>query len=536
MASLVDWDTAEVGHRRNKLPWIPLTALIPIVFLFGNADAALPTDTVVVAQGVDAATLDPAQISSRDSANIADHLWVTLFEVDENGQMKPYLAQSYVLADDRKSITYRLVPGQSCEDGEPMDADAVAYSFNRAADPANHFFGNTAGFVFPSVGFKKAVALDPTTVRIEMDHYNPIAPQLLTEVYLHCSKAYADMTLDQAARKPIASGPYHLVEWARDDHITLERTPGFTLRPALPRRIVWRVVPEPMTRSAELIAGNADIITNVVPDQMGSINDSGTASVQVVEGTRRMSIAFSQNQKFAGMLGGRAIEQPQVRHALQYAVDVPTICESLLKTPCRRATGPVNPPHDDPALKPYPYDPDEAERLLDQAGYKRGPDGVRFTLTLQSPNGRYLSDSAVAQAVGQYLDDIGVQTKVEFLDWATAYTQQLNTHQIGPLFLMGNGGRTYSALSDLTLFSAPDAGTNYPDWHDPEFFAQWPIIETATDQATIDRAVTRMLEIFYERGPWLLLYFQPDLYGVSHRITWHGRRDERLLVNDVVVH
>ena len=510
--------------------------MVACAFSIGSAQASLPKDTVVVAQGVDAATLDPAQISSRDSANIADHLWATLYEVDESGEMKPYLAQSYALSDDRKSITYKLNPGQTCEDGEPLDADAVAYSFNRVVDPTNRFYGNTAGFVFPSVGFRKAVVVDPTTVRIEMDHYNPIAPQLLTEVYVHCHQAYARMSLDEAARKPDASGPYRMVEWIRDDHITLERRDSFTLRHALPRRIVWRVVPEPMTRSAELIAGNADIITNVVPDQMASINESGTASVQVIEGTRRMSIAFSQNPKFAGTTGGQAIEKPEVRRALQYAVDVPTICESLLKVPCRRATGPVNPPHDDPALKPYPYDPDQAEKLLDQAGYKRGPDGVRFTLTLQSPNGRYLSDSAVSQAVGQYFNDIGVATKVEFLDWATAYTQLLNTHQIGPLFLMGNGGRTYSALSDLTIFSAPDAGTNYPDWHDPEFFAQWPIIESAKDQATVDRAVTRMLEIFYERGPWLLLYFQPDLYGVSHRITWHARRDERLWVGDVMVH
>lgn len=68
-----------------------------------------------------------------------------------------------------------------------------------------------------------------------------------------------------------------------------------------------------------------------------------------------------------------------------------------------------NPPNDNKALEPYPYDPDMAEKLLDEAGYPRGEDGVRFEITLQAPRGRYLNDANVALAIGQYLTDIGVE-------------------------------------------------------------------------------------------------------------------------------
>ena len=120
-----------------------------------------------------------------------------------------------------------------------------------------------------------------------------------------------------------------------------------------------------------------------------------------MSGTRRIYIGFNQKDMFANTPGGKAIQDARVRRALQYAVDVPTICEQLLNTTCTRATGLVNPPNAHPDLKPYPYDPKMAEKLLDEAGYPK-KDGVRFEITLQAPNGRYLNDKNVALAVGQY--------------------------------------------------------------------------------------------------------------------------------------
>jgi peptide/nickel transport system substrate-binding protein len=507
-----------------------------LVFFASAAFASPPNDTIVIGQAVDAATLDPAEISSRDASNIAEHIFGTLFDLGENGEMTPYLADAYTVSDDGKVITYRMHPRLTCEDGEPLTARSAAYSFNRAADPENRFTGNTAAFVFTSVGFVKAVAADDLTLQIVMNKYSPIAPQMLTEVFIHCQKSYEKMSLEQAARAPVGSGPYRMVEWVRDDHITLERVPGFTLRPALPKRIVWRVIPEALTRAAELIAGNVDIITNVVPDQLATIDASPSARVQVVNGTRRMFIGFNLKDKFSDTPGGKALQKPEVRRALQYAVDVPTICDTLLKTPCVRATGPVNPPNDDKSLTPYPYDPDKAEKLLDAAGYPRGKDGIRFSLTLQSPNGRYLADSSVSQAIGQYLTDIGVDTKVELLDWASVFTPAMRRHDTGPLFFLGTGGAAWSALYDLSVFATPDAGTNYSEWKDPEFYAEWAGILAAKDPAEQRRHVETMLKIFYERPPWLMLYFQPDFYGVNSRVAWKARRDERVLVGNVTIH
>ena len=199
------------------------------------------------------------------------------------------------------------------------------------------------------------------------------------------------MSKDEAASNPIGSGPYEFVKWDKGSQIVLKKAAN----PPIPtnfENVIWRVIPEASTRTAELIAGNVDMITNASPDQVEAIDASSTAKVAKVQGTRRMYVGFHQGPEFAVTPGGAAIQKPEVRRALQYAVNVPAICENLLNAPCTRMTGIVNPNNAHPNLEPYPYDPEIAEYLLDQAGYPRDANGVRFEITLQAGEGRYLND------------------------------------------------------------------------------------------------------------------------------------------------
>jgi peptide/nickel transport system substrate-binding protein len=483
--------------------------------------------TVVVAFGTDAQTLEPADINSRDTQNIADHIWGSLYEIDDNGKVTPYLADSATESADGREITFKLKPGLMCHDGSRLTAEDVAFSFQRARDPQQKFTGSTPGFVLTSLGYKGAHVVDPLTVVIELDDYNPIALGLITEVKIVCKAPYTRMSREQATQTPVGTGPYRFVEWVKSDHITLERQPGFTPRQARFERIVFRVIPEASTRAAELMAGNVDIVTSVAPDQIDAVNASSKAKVQSVSGTRRMYVGFQQKPIF-NTPGGEAVRKPEVRRALQYAVDVPTICEQLLRVQCVRATDLVNPPLGNPALKPYPYDPDMAEKLLDEAGYKKDASGARFTLTLQAPNGRYLNDKNVALAIAQYLSDVGVKTDVQFMDWASVYLPLTRRKEAGPLFFLGTGGGTWNALYDMADFATVGSVTNAPSWSDPRWFDNWPIATRKQPEAERQKVINAMLQVFHDDGPWLLLYFQPDFYGVSNRLNWHARRDERI--------
>lgn len=494
----------------------------------GGAFAQGPdAGTAVIGFSTDAQTLEPAEINSRDTQNIADHIWGSLYQIDDDGHVLPYLAQSYTESEDGSAITFKLAPGLTCHDGSPLTADDVAFTFERAHNPANKFTGSTPGFVLTSLGYKSASVVDPQTVTLQLNAYNPIALGLITEVKIVCRAPYTKMSRQQATQTPVGSGPYRFVEWVKSDHITLERQPGFPLRHPSIERLVFRVVPEASTRAAELMAGNLDIITSVSPDQVDTVNHSANAKVQSVSGTRRMYVGFQQRPIF-NTPGGEAIRKPEVRRALQYAVDVPTICTQLLGVTCQRATDLVNPPLGNPDLKPYPYDPATAEKLLDAAGYKPDANGVRFTLRLQSPNGRYLNDKNVALAIGQYLSDVGVKTDVEFLDWASVYLPLTRRREAGPLFFLGTGGGTWNALYDMADFATIDSVTNAPNWTDKRWFDAWPEANKKQPGAARQKIINQMLQVFHDDGPWLLLYFQPDFYGVSNRLNWHARRDERI--------
>jgi peptide/nickel transport system substrate-binding protein len=296
------------------------------------------------------------------------------------------------------------------------------------------------------------------------------------------------------------------------------------------QQIVWRIIPEASTRTAELIAGNVDIITNVVPEQVDAINSSGRAEVRVVSGTRRMYLGFNLSEESRAQPGGDAIQDARVRRALQYAVDVPTICRQLLSFECERATGPVNPPLGNPNLSPYPFDPATAERLLDEAGWARDADGNRFSIQLQAGRGRYVNDVNVVLAIGQYLQDVGLDVDVQLMEWASVYTPLLRERSMGPLFFLGTGGGLWSPIYDMTDMADVASSTNYTHWNDDRWFSRWADLSDAETPEETRSIIDEMLQVFYDDGPWVHLYFQPDFYGVSNRVVWEARRDERVEV------
>ena len=423
-------------------------------------------------------------------------------------------------------MTFKLNEGLTCHDGEALTAEDVVYSFLRAADDANGFTGNTAGFVLDAIDFQDARVESDLEATIVMGRYSSPALGLISEAYIHCKDSYEAMSLEDAAANPIGSGPYRFVEWVKDDHVLIEKVADFTLRDVAYDEIEWKVIPEASTRTAELIAGNVDIITNVPPDQHGAINSGDSAVVAGVAGTRRMYVGFNQRDIFDDTEGGRAIKDTAVRTALQYAVDVPTICQTLLSFDCERASSMVNAPNNNAALEPYPYDPVKAGELLDAAGYPLKDDGTRFDITFMAGRGRYLNDVAVVQAIAQYLTDVGVNVDLQVMDWGSEFVPALRAHEVGPLFFVGTGGSTWSAVYDMSDLSAPDAATNYTEWKNQEWFDLWAQLGDVRDPVEEKALTDKMLEVMYNDSPWLFLYFQPDFYGIANDVDWEPRRDE----------
>ncbi|MEZ4831128.1 MAG: ABC transporter substrate-binding protein [Caldilineaceae bacterium] len=279
--------------------------------------------------------------------------------------------------------------------------------------------------------------------------------------------------------------------------------------------IEWKVIPEASTRTAELIAGNVDIITNVPPDQHAAVDASGEA---VVEGGRQSaaSTGFNQRDIFEGD-GAEAIKQTDVRGP-QYAVDVPTICQTLLAFDCERATSMVNPPIDNPNLEPYPYDPAMAEELLDAAGYPVAKTVPASSVRLPGRRGPLPERRACRSAL---------HCPVPHWMWASTWTCRSWTSP--PSFTHAAPTRSGSALPGCVPAAAPERhlrhGQIFPAYPvtqlhrvgQPRMVQPLGLCATTTRDVELQKQLTNeMLEIFYNDPPWLLLYFQPDFYGVSN--------------------
>jgi peptide/nickel transport system substrate-binding protein len=289
---------------------------------------------------------------------------------------------------------------------------------------------------------------------------------------------------------------------------------------------MFRPVPEVGARIAELNAGNADIVLNITPDLVGQV-DRRRASVMTVHGNRRIYIGFT-------FYGHQAIKDRRVRQALNYGFDFQRIINSLLSGQGRRTGTVVNPPFQSPNAKPYPYDPDRARSLLTEAGYTDrnndgfvdAPNGQRLKLRMVSPIGRFIYDVELSQAIAADWRKIGVDVEVQRLDWSVLSPTFGAGKVPGDMFFMG-AGPVFHCMGDLSDWYT---GSNWDPgrWADPTYNAMVDELSKTFDEQRAQALCHRAQDYMNREAPMVFLYFQVDYYGVSNRLDWKPRPDERV--------
>lgn len=179
----------------------------------------------------------------------------------------------------------------------------------------------------------------------------------------------------------------------------------------------------------------------------------------------------------------------------------------------------------DPSLKPYPYDPVKAKKLLAEAGY---PSGLK--LVFNSPSGRYLMDKEVSEAIAGMLSEVGVQTDMKIHEFGS-YVQILTGKKLQDLGFQSWGNPMHDADGTFSILYTPTA-FNY--FSNPELTAKINSARTTMDQKKrLDLYKEIQREIF-EEAPMIFLYQQIDHYGVSRRIKgFQVRGDEQFLLSQV---
>jgi peptide/nickel transport system substrate-binding protein len=266
----------------------------------------------------------------------------------------------------------------------------------------------------------------------------------------------------------------------------------------------------------QLLQGEADVVVNVPPQEVQRVNDSDAArtasapSTRVIYNAMRYDVEPFSSQAF--------------RQAMNYAIDLDSIVENVLGG-FGSATG-------QPTLEgfvghnadvdPYAYDPDQAEQLVEESGF------AGAEIELNTPVGRYLKDLEIAQAVAGFIDELpNVSASVRQRDFGSLVDELLtgNIEDKPPWYLIGWGEATFDGGLVMTALLTSDG--QLTSWSNEEFDA---LLSQAAEQSGDTREATlqEANALAHDQAPWIFLNRQFSVYGVSERVAWEARSDERI--------
>jgi len=463
-----------------------------------GSDAAGPV-VILVPRAVE--TLDPYLMTTiNPGGSVAAHVWDTLVWINDDLALEPHLAESWWLVND---ITweFKLRPNITFHNGEPFNAAAVKFSIERAAQ----LEGGLETFA-ADVGLQQVEIVDDYTVRLITAEADASLPYQLASVEMLPPGHYGSGEIDFAS-SPVGSGPYRFVSWDSEGQLVLEANPDYWQGVPTVKTLVFAAEPNLDQRLTALISGEVHIVSDLPPDRAAEAETDSTHLV-AIEGLRRLFIGIRAE-------AGTPLADVRVRQALNYAVDVEAIIQNLMAGYGRRYGSWVNPPHDHPALLPWPYDPERAKSLLKEAGY---PDG--FKTAMDVPMDRYYRGQEVAQAVADDLAAIGIGVEIHTYEWS-AYVQRLLSKNTAPLFLLslqsrGNGVEDTANLSSVFPF-------NPSLWFNAEFEELLKEARGTFNAQLRQEVLNRAQAVAYDEAPWIWLWHQYEFYGVSNELDWAPR-------------
>lgn len=371
--------------------------------------------TLIYAHGADADALDPHMTTLGNSADVIVNVFDGLVRFKEGStEIEAALAADWEISDDGLEYIFHLREGVKFHDGTPFNAEAVVFDVERQLDPDHPYYLEGS---YPYAGFslgmiEEVTAIDEYTVKFKLKNpYAPFIKNLAMFATMIASPEAVKEYGEDIFKHPVGTGAYKFVEWIRDDHITVEANEDYwDGRPYLDE-LIFAVIPNNQTRLLELEKGNIHLMEGLNPTDIERVKENDELELLEAPGLNVGYIALHNEKK--------PFDNKQVRQAVNYAINKEEIAEYLMGGQATAAKGALPPTiwSYNQKLAGYPYNPDEAKRLLAEAGYG---DGFEFTLrTYSAPRSYNPVGARLATAVQQYLSQVGIKANIEQLEWGT---------------------------------------------------------------------------------------------------------------------
>lgn len=517
--------------KRQLLGLLSLLTVTTVLFAGcggkGSKSAAEKNSKIVIAQSSDPLFLNPHGNDEGPTNSVNSNIYDALVSQNAKLEIQPGLAESWEQKDDTTWI-FHLRKGVKFHNGDPFTADDVIYSFEHCGK--SKVVGNQVAFI------DQLKKIDDNT--LELKTKKPFAPLLryLAKVMIIDKKYVESVGDDEMNLKPIGTGPYKVVEWVKEDHITMKANNDYWKGKPDIQNVVFRPISNEATRTAALLSGDVQLITNVPVHDADQIKKNNKFKYVSIPGLRLIYLTVDVTRdKTPTIEGENPFKNPKVKEALQMAIDKDAIVKNIMNGHAfvadqgnpKAVAGYVE------GLTAPKYDPEKAKQLLAEAGYPNG-----FTVTLDAPNNRYPNDSKVAEAVASQLAKVGIQVKLNLMP-KSLFFNYIRPGDKTSLCLCGWSSPEGDAGSwYVSMFYTQDkkkgyGGSNRGHYTNPAYDQ---IIDEADGTADMKKRTEYLQEatkILAKDMPFIPLYFQEDAYGTSSDIDFTPRLDSYIYVYDI---
>ncbi|MFC2036416.1 ABC transporter substrate-binding protein [Chloroflexota bacterium] len=468
----------------------------------------VPTGTLVRALSTFPNSLDMPQTAERNASTTAWMMYDSLVWFNDEGEIEPALAESWEVSDDGTEYTMHLREGVTFHNGEPFNADAVVLSWERAS---------TGNFEY-SNHWQRATSvekIDDYTVKITTEDPDALFLPLMADNWAMIPPGYFE-EVGQAGfeEHPIGTGPFKFVEWAKGDHITMEANPDYWRGAPKIAELIFRPIPESSTRVAAIQTGEVDIVHRLSSEEAQGL--LGVEGVKVIKYPQARIYYIAFNNLTTGI--GQPTEDPKVRQAMNYAVDVEAIIDALFDGFAKSAIGYVATPelgYDN--ADPFGYDPDKAKALLEEAGY---PDG--FDMEMACPAGAYTHFEEVCESIAGFLSEVGINVNLDIME-SGHYWDLEASKELPPIF----GDSWSSAIGEayprlVGALGGEDAA--YSAWYTEELWAMLEKIKVTVDQDERAALYGELQQMMRDDPPFIYLYEPLTFEAINTRVQGYKPR------------
>lgn len=478
----------------------------------------LPPDVAHVQELVVAQFGDPVDLScwdwtAVDELDILQHFAEPIFRFDREGNIEGIVAESWEMVKPTEWILH-IRKGMKFHDPEygELTAEDVVASLDACFDPEARAIKKQAGVV----AGRKVEILDNYTIRVTFPEPGTAAlPNLWTYTAI-TSKKYLEQVGKDFPRRPMGTGPYKFVEWVPNVRVVAERFTDYWGPDPGVNRLVWRIIPDAFTRKSEFLTGGVDILPFMNAEWVPEVEANPNVRVEPILSARYIMVILPCRVP--------PYTDKRVRQALNYAVNKEEIVEQLFQgIGAALPVGVVNPiiPEADRTRVIYPYNPEKAKQLLDEAR----ADGVVIPpLKLYATNDRYVLDKEMGEAIAGYWRDIGLE--VEYIpESRTTLFPKSQAFEMKDAHQVGFGNTQMRADYPFSLWlqkrTNPDSrGYHYaagPDEWDA-MISQLVALPSGSPESI--KLARELDELFIDYAPWVFVTNFVDLFGVSNKVEW----------------